>query len=194
MPQCYVRSTLPVLLFKNSVLCFVAYEQLSNTCWHLPLPTFFTILFSYQTPAISLAPFPVTLCLNETLYPFQKKRLMSLFCSRSLDVPLHSIKACGRVELQLHSFLASALGDASGQPYILAALTPGKCPWFPMNRRPCRPQSPYRRFRERNSLSCWELHTHFSVIQPVAWFVHLTKRSPGKCGYIVEEDIQHFCV
>ena len=40
--------------------------------------------------------------------------------------PAYGMKACRGLEVQLHTFLASALGDMSGQPYVPYTYGPGE--------------------------------------------------------------------
>ena len=45
---------------------------------------------------------------------------------KSKFVPVHAMKFYGSVAVQLHSFLASALGGGRGQHHTPAALLPGE--------------------------------------------------------------------
>jgi hypothetical protein len=79
--------------------------------------------------------------------------------SKGKGVPVHIMKGVGGVEVQLHSFLTSALDGgewSASRPY---RFTPEKEYRYPLNRRLGGPQSRSGRFGEEKKTIClWLLH------------------------------------
>jgi hypothetical protein len=104
---------------------------------------------------------------RETAVPYHPGSFLQGKGKNGKAVPVHTKKAYGGDEVQIHPFLNSALHRVRVQLHALPTIPTGKSYYSPTNRRLVRPQTQSVHFGDI-SCPCWELNHKSSVVQPKA--------------------------